>query len=122
MPTKCCLICDSAIQAARMIRYPRAVLCGSEVCALVQHRQKIQQAAQKARYVSEYLPPDDGAIDSADPHFRAKVRPCGRCGQTFKQSVRWRYFCERCRYSTAVKNPPTDRTYGISSGRRSGGG
>ena len=88
-----------------MLRYPRAVLCGSEVCALVQHRQKIQQAAQKLKYVSQYEPPAPGSPDSADPLFRAKVRPCGRCGQTFKQSVRWRYFCERCRYSTVVKNP-----------------
>ena len=68
-------------------------------------------------YVSEYEPPAEGASDSADPHFRKKVRACGRCDFKFTTTPRWRYFCERCRQSAAVKKPPVDRTYTISSRR-----
>ena len=61
MATKNCLICDSAIQAARMIRYPRAVLCGSAACALAQHQQRVKETARRARYVTEYQPPTPGS-------------------------------------------------------------
>ena len=119
---KRCLICDSVIQVGRMHRHPSAVLCGVTACFTEHHRRRQNRSQQKSKYVCEYVPPAPGEADHADPHFRAKVRPCGRCGQTFRQSVRWRYFCERCRESTLIKTPPTDRTYAFSSGRRSGGG
>ena len=121
MPTKCCLICDAVIQAARMLRYSRAILCGSSACALAHHRQQTQRHAQKTRYVATYELPADGAIDSGDPLFVPKQRLCGRCGSGFVTCAKWRYFCERCRYSTAVQKAEPDRTYGLSSGRRAGG-
>ena len=121
--TSRCLICDSLIASGRLKRFPNAVLCGSLDC-YVKRQKRRHNHAQKNWRLSEpqYEPPIPGTIDSADPHFRAKVRPCGRCGEEFRTCVRWRYFCGRCRNSTLVKRPPTDRTYAISSGRRSGGG
>ena len=68
-----------------------------------------------------YTPPADGASDSADPLFRPKLKTCGRCGDEFTTSARWRYFCRSCRQSTEVKNPAANRTVSVSSGRRSGG-
>ena len=68
-------------------------------------------------YVSEYEPPAEGASDSADPHFRAKQRPCGRCGIEFRTCPRWRYFCGRCRQSTQVRRGE-DRTYATGGGWR----
>ena len=110
-----CRVCKRQIAPGRCRRFPTATTCGGEPCTLAMRSQKL-------KYASQYEPPAEGSPDSADPLFRAKVRPCGRCGQIFKQSVRWRYFCERCRYSTVVKSPPTDRTYELStSSRRSGG-
>ena len=114
---KRCLICDSVILVGRMHRHPSAVLCGSAECELVQHRRNVQRAGKKARCISEYKPPAPGASDSADPHFRAKRRPCGRCGEEFTTTPRWRYFCECCRASTAVKRPPVDRSYALSNSR-----
>ena len=72
-------------------------------------------------YVDIYRAPKDGAPDSADPNFKAKQRACGRCGEEFTTSARWRYFCRSCRQSTEVKNPAANRTVSISSGRRCGG-
>ena len=54
-------------------------------------------------YEPEYQPPADGASDSADPLFRAKLKTCGRCG--------------RCRQTNAVRFPDADRTFPVSRGR-----
>ena len=109
-----CKSCGELIPPDRCKTFPTTILCGSKACATA-------YLLYKARSASEYEPPDEGTIDSADPLFRAKVRPCGRCGQTFKQTVRWRYFCERCRYSTAVKNAEPDRSVAVSYVQRGGG-
>ena len=55
----------------------------------------------KNKTVYQYLPPVDGASDSADPNFKARLRPCGRCAHEFKTNAKYRYFCEGCRFSTA---------------------
>ena len=53
-----------------------------------------------------YRPPADGDPDSADPHFKAKVRKCGRgCGREFKTTAARRYFCGRCREMTKDRTP-----------------
>ena len=113
--TSRCLNCDSPIESGRLKRFRNAVLCGSLDCHV---------AHNKRWRLSEplYELPADGSPDSADPLFRKKVRACGRCNFKFTTTPRWRYFCERCRESASIKNPPTDRPYAISSGRRSGGG
>ena len=54
-------------------------------------------------YENEYRPPADGSPDSADPAFRARLRPCGRCGAEFKTSAKWRYFCKSCRQTPLVQ-------------------
>ena len=53
--------------------------------------------------VPEYRPPADGSPESADPAFRARLRPCGRCGSEFTTSARWRYFCKSCRQTVQVQ-------------------
>ena len=123
MPTSRCLICHSAIQAARMLRHPRAILCGEEVCYLTHHRHQTQRHAQKMRYVATYEPPADGSPESADPLFVPRERPCARCRNPFVTSARWRMFCGRCRQTRAVLFPEPDRTYELSTAaRRDGGG
>ena len=64
-------------------------------------------------YEREYLPPADGAPDSADPGFRARVRACGRCREEFTTSARWRYFCQTCRRHADVRSP-TRRTFSFT--------
>ena len=44
----------------------------------------------------KYRPPPDGHPESADPHFVAKHRKCGRCGRGFTTSARRRYHCQLC--------------------------
>ena len=39
-----------------------------------------------------YKPPEAGEVDHADPHFRAKRRPCGRCGEEFTTTPRLEVF------------------------------
>ena len=70
--------------------------------------------------VPEYHAPPDGHAESADPHFKSKVRPCGFCGETFETSAAFRYFCPNCRcrahrYRTQHKVcPPIHRrAYGL---------
>ena len=46
---------------------------------------------------SDYRKPPDGSPESADPLFKVKVRPCGKCGKEFTTSAAFRYFCEVCR-------------------------
>ena len=123
--TSRCRICDLSLASGRLKRFPNAVLCGSLACHVAHQKRRHNHAQQNwrlARGEPGYQPPIPGSIDSADPHFKSKVRPCGRCGEEFRTCVRWRYFCERCRDSKLIKTPPTDRTYAFSSGRRSGGG
>ena len=67
-----------------------------------------------------YRPPDPGAPDSADPDFRARVRPCGRCGSEFTTTAKWRYFCERCRQTVDVRNPSRHTVVLPSRARRGG--
>ena len=73
-------------------------------------------------YKEQYVPPAEGSPESADPHFRPRERPCGRCGDLFVTSARWRMFCPFCRGKNAVRFPTHDRMAGLSSGRRSSGG
>ena len=110
-----CRICDELIPPDRCRKFPTANTCGGEPCAKVMR-------SQQSRYVPEYLPPADGSQDSADPLFRAKVRPCGRCGFEFRQTVHWRYFCPRCRQTAAVRHPEPDRTHELSTAARRSGG
>ena len=67
-----------------------------------------------------YKPPAPGASDSADPLFRPKQRPCGRCGEEFTTTPRWRYFCGRCRVNPVVKNTAL-HTFSFFQTRRPGG-
>ena len=72
--------------------------------------------------VPTYVPPDDGAWDSADPNFKAKVRGCGKCGRQFVTSARWRYFCDRCRNLAGAVHREVQPVrfgnhYGLSGGR-----
>ena len=53
-------------------------------------------------YESEYLPPLAGDLDHADPNFRARLRPCGKCLRPFTTSAKWRYFCPHCRRLAAA--------------------
>ena len=64
-----------------------------------------------------YQPPAAGEADHADPHFRAKRRPCGRCGEEFTTTPRWRYFCGKCR----VVKKTALHTFSIFQTRRPGG-
>ena len=50
-----------------------------------------------------YQPPAPGEADHADQNFRAKRHPCGRCGEEFTTTPRWRFFCPKCRVSPVVK-------------------
>ena len=113
-PDRRCSVCCRFLTNERRERYPGSTTCGEGECK-TENRRRVSSTPQ-------YVPPADGDPDSADPLFVPKRRRCGRCGEGFTTTPRWRYFCGRCRYSTLVKNPPTDRTYAISSGRRSGGG
>ena len=47
--------------------------------------------------VPEYHPPAEGSAESADPFFKPKLRDCGKCGQEFTTTPKFRYFCEGCR-------------------------
>ena len=47
--------------------------------------------------VAEYRPPPDGDPESADPLFRPKVRPCGKCQHPFTTTAAFRYYCQYCR-------------------------
>ena len=73
-------------------------------------------------YEREYQPPAEGSPESADPHFRARERPCSRCDELFVTSARWRMFCPFCRATNAVRFPTHERMCGLSGGRSSGGG
>ena len=84
-------------------------------------RNQRRQRGSMALFPPNYTPPAEGAPDSADPGFRARVRPCGRCREEFTTSAKWRYFCPNCRRSPEVHTPASRRTYAVSSGRRSGG-
>ena len=42
-----------------------------------------------------YLPPAAGEADHADPHFKPRLRDCGRCSNPFETTPRWRYFCPK---------------------------
>ena len=69
-----------------------------------------------------YQPPAPGASDSADPHFKPRLRECGKpgCDRTFETTARWRFFCPKCRVSPVVKK--TQRhTFSIFQTRRPGG-
>ena len=63
-----------------------------------------------------YRPPADGDWDSADPHFVARRRPCGKCGREFKTTAARRYFCGRCREMT--KDRPPEATLISVAGNR----
>ena len=52
---------------------------------------------QRLRDIESYRAPADGSADSADPLFKAKIRPCGRCGFPFTTTASARYFCSTCR-------------------------
>ena len=107
-----CSVCCRFLTNARRARWPDSTTCGESECQIV----------NKRRVSAEYVPPADGSPECADPLFRAKLRPCGRCGFEFRQTVHWRYFCPRCRQTAAVRHPEPDRTYELSSDRRAGGG
>ena len=53
--------------------------------------------------IERYQPPAAGDPDHADPHFRPRVRECGRYSRPFETSAAWRYFCPKCRTSTDVR-------------------
>ena len=41
------------------------------------------------------------------------IQTRGRCGQEFRTSAKWRYFCPNCRQTTLVKNGPR-KTFSIT--------
>ena len=72
--------------------------------------------------VPTYRPPDDGAWDSADPHFKAKDRKCGLCGKEFRTTAKRRYHCRDCAShasytSREVQHVRFGKAYGMTGGR-----
>ena len=108
-----CSVCCRFLSNERRARWPGSTTCGQHRCQ-TENRRRVSGTP-------EYQPPADGSPESSDPLFRSRRRDCGKCSRPFETSVRWRYFCPRCRQTKAVLFPEPDRTYAVSSGRRSGG-
>ena len=67
-----------------------------------------------------YKPPEIGEADHADPHFKPRLRDCGRCARPFETSPAWRYFCPKCRVNPVVKKTAL-HTFSMFQKRRPGG-
>ena len=110
-----CSVCCRFLSNERRARWPGSTTCGQHRCE-TENRRRVSGTP-------EYLPPNPGEADHADPTFKPRLRDCGKpgCDRTFETTPRWRFFCPRCRQTKAVRFPEPERTYAISSGRRSGG-
>ena len=77
-----------------------------------------REKARRFAAISRPDLPEPGVPESADPLFKAKDRPCGKCGKSFTTPPRWRYFCEACR--RASKATQQTQRYGFVNSGRSG--
>ena len=106
MVPKRCSVCAQFLSAAYRARHPHAKTCGNHGCR--------KENARRVSAVYEYQPPSVGDHDHADPNFKPKVRPCGKCQRPFETSAKYRYFCGLCRLSPTRQRAQV-RAYSTSS-------
>ena len=115
MTDRRCSVCFTLISATRLQRHPFAILCDSSSGCYLEHQRRRQRLANRVQQNRRdaflaYTPPPDGDPESSDPHFRARDRPCGKCGRGFRTDAKYRYYCDRCRGMAFRKNnPPRER-------------
>ena len=106
MIPKRCSVCAQFLSTAYRERRPGAKTCGAPGCK--------KTNAKRVGACPEYQPPAPGDHDHADPRFKPKVRPCGKCRRPFETSAKYRYFCGLCRVA-AVRQRAQVRAYSTSS-------
>ena len=104
VPKRCC-VCAQFLPAAQQAR-PDAKTCGAPACR--------KENARRVSATPEYKPPSVGAFDHADPNFKPRLRPCGKCQRPFETSAKYRYFCGLCRVAAARQHTQV-RAYSTSS-------